>query len=174
MKTPQLVCCVMAFAVALAGCRGAGTQADASRTAKGVAAEVKGETKKVAAKAGDELADGWLTTKIQSKFVADREIKATDIDVSSREGVVTLKGRVQNEPMRSLAVAIARNTNQTKLSSDGLVKSADIQVTAKNGIILLEGTVPTSAAKQRALKVAREAEGVTQVVDRIRVGKRTK
>ena len=322
MKTPQLLCGVVALAVALTGCRGVGTQADSSKTTKDVAAEVRGETKQVAAKAGDELADGWLTTKIQSKFIADREIKATDIDVSSRDGVVTLKGRVQNEPMRSLAVAIAQNTNgvkqvvnqlsvmiaapvapsrpanaatagavatvgavpdgtprtddaritsgiqakyflddkvkarridvnssngivtlrgevgsdderaqalllarttegvqrvednltvvieppseatsspalstatsatpqtaaakvddtmttrlQTKLSSDGLVKSADIQVTAKNGIILLEGTAPTSAAKQRALKLAREAEGVSQVVDRIRVGKRTK
>jgi osmotically-inducible protein OsmY len=47
-------------------------------------------------------------------------------------------------------------------------------VTAKNGVILLEGTVPTRAAKQRALTLAGEAEGVTQVVDRIRVGKRTK
>ena len=325
MKAPQLLCCVMAFAVALAGCRGAGTQADANKTAKDVASDIKGETKKIAAKAGDELADGWLTTKIQSKFVADREIKATDINVSARDGVVTLKGRVQNEPMRSLAVAIAQNTDgvkqvvdqlfvmvaapvavadpangatagavattgravsertlptddaritsgiqakyflddkikgrridvtssngivtlhgevgsdderaqalllarsaegvqrvednltvvieqhseappspaltaapgavaqppaaakvddtamttrlQTKLSSDGLVKGADIQVTAKNGVILLEGTVPTRAAKQRALTLAGEAEGVTQVVDRIRVGKRTK
>jgi hyperosmotically inducible protein len=325
MKAPQLLCGVMALAVALTGCRGGGTQADANKTAKDGASDVKGETKRVAARAGAELADGWLTTKIQSKFVADREIKATDIDVSSLDGVVTLKGRVQNEPIRSLAVAIAQNTSgvkqvvdqlsvvvaapvaparpanavpagavattgsavpdstprtddaritsgiqakyflddkvkgrridvnssngivtlhgevgsdderaqalllarttegvqrvedsltvvikqqseaapspalsaapsavaqravaakvddtamttrlQTKLSSDGLVKSADIQVTAKNGVILLEGTVPTSAAKQRALELARGAEGVTQVVDRIRVGKRTK
>jgi hyperosmotically inducible protein len=63
-------------------------------------------------------------------------------------------------------------TRLQRLSSDDLVKSGHVQVTAKNGVILLEGTVPTSAAKQRALKLAREAEGVTQVVDRIRVGKR--
>jgi hyperosmotically inducible protein len=62
----------------------------------------------------------------------------------------------------------------TKLSSERLVKGADIRVTAKNGVLLLEGTVPSTAAKQRALTLARETEGVTQVVDRIRVGKRTK
>jgi osmotically-inducible protein OsmY len=62
----------------------------------------------------------------------------------------------------------------TRLSSEHLVKGADIQVTAKSGVLLLEGTAPSTAAKQRALTLARETEGVTQVVDRIRVGKRAK
>ncbi len=62
----------------------------------------------------------------------------------------------------------------TKLSSERLVKSAGIQVSARRGVLLLEGTVPTTAAKQRALTLARETEGVTQVVDRIRVGKRAR
>ena len=321
MKAPQLLLCVTALAVALTGCQG---RADVNRTASAVASDVKVGTEKVAAKAGDQLADGWLTTKIQSKFVADPDIKATDINVSSRDGVVTLKGRVQNEPMRSLAVAIAQNTDGVKqvvdqlsatiagpvaappantatgraiattgtavppstpriddaritsgiqakyflddkvkgrridvdssngivtlrgevgsdderaqalllarttegvqrvednltvvidqqgsatalpassaapsastletgapkaddatlttsvvakLSSERLVKSAGIQVSARRGVLLLEGTVPTTAAKQRAITLARETEGVTQVIDRIRVGKRTK
>ncbi len=118
MKTPQLLCGVIALTAALAGCDRTATQADAKKIATDVAAGVKAGTQKAAAKAGDELADGWLIAKIQSKFVADHEITATDIDVSSRDGVVTLKGRVLNEPMRSLAVAIAKNT-------DGVTKVVD-------------------------------------------------
>lgn len=120
MKAPQLLCGVMALAAALAGCQRAGTQADAKRVATDVASDVKVVTQKAVAKAGDQLADGWLSTKIQSKFVGDRDIKATDISVSSRDGIVTLKGRVQNASMRSLAVAIAKNTDGVKRVVDQL------------------------------------------------------
>jgi len=321
MKSGQLLCGSMALAVILAGCQRGGTQADAKRVATEVASDLKGETQKAAAKAGEHLADGWLSTKIQSKFVADRDISATDIGVSSRDGVVRLKGRVLNEPMRSLAVAIAKNTDgvkqvidelsvtiagpaaplsaqkpsaagaiattgtvdtashsaaspddgritssiqakyflddkikgrqvnvdttngvvtltghvgsesergdalllarttegvkrvedsltvmteqpssaapataaaepaiapredddasittsiESKLSSDAQVKNAGIDVTALNGVVLLKGTVPSTAAKQRALGLARETDGVTQVIDRIRIGRRTR
>src|SRR6185503_6731623 len=102
--------------------------------------------KKVAGKAGDELADGWLTTKIQSKFVADREIKATDIEVSSREGVVTLKGRVQNEPMRSLAVAIAQNTNGVKQVVDQLSVMVAAPVAARPANAVTAGAVATTGS----------------------------
>jgi hyperosmotically inducible protein len=309
----------MALAAALAGCQRVETQADAKRVVTDVASDLKEGTQKAAAKAGDHLADGWLSTKIQSKFVGDHDLKATDISVSSRDGVVTLKGRVENEPMRSLAVAIAKNTDgvkqvvdqlsvvvagpvapltsqnppaasavattgtvetthpsagysddgritmsiqskyflddkikgrqvnvdttngvvtltgqvgsesergealllarttegvkrvedslsvmaepsanaapdtgathpataqegnndasmttriQSKFSSDTQVKNAAINVTARSGVVLLEGAVPSTAVKQRALGLARETDGVTQVIDRIRVGKR--
>jgi len=302
MKAPQLLCGVMALAAALASCQRP-TRADVNKTASEAAADVRVETKKAAAKAGDLLADGWLATKIQSKFVGDREIRARDISVSSRDGVLTLKGRIQNEPMRALAVAIAKNTDgvkqvvdqlavtvagpvpppvptaapsgavpttgtaeadgtvrsddaritsgiqakyylddnikgapridvgtsngivtlrgevsseeeranalllarntegvqrvedhltviveenvattdaamtaliQTKLASDRQVKGTGIEATAKNGVIVLEGTVQSTAARERALTIARGTDGVTQVVDRTRVGKPTK
>ena len=60
------------------------------------------------------------------------------------------------------------------LSSDAQVKGAAIDVTAKNGVVLLQGTVASNAAKQRALTLARGTDGVTQVVDRIRIGKARK
>src|SRR6267378_744768 len=119
MRTPQLLCGAIALSAALAGCQRAPTQADASKAA----ADVKVATEKAAekaAKAGDQLADGWLVTKIQSKFVADRDIKATDINVSANDGVVTLKGRVLNKPMRDLAVTIAQNTDGVKQVVDQL------------------------------------------------------
>jgi osmotically-inducible protein OsmY len=47
-------------------------------------------------------------------------------------------------------------------------------VTAKNGVVLLQGTVTSAAAKQRALTIARGTDGVTQVVDRVQVGKARK
>ena len=127
MRTPQLLCSVVALSAALAGCQRSTAQADvnaakadAKQTATNVASDVKAGTETVAAKAGDELSDAWITTKIQSKFVADHEINARDIKVSSHDGVVTLRGLIQNEPMRSLAVAVAKNTTGVKQVLDQL------------------------------------------------------
>lgn len=312
MKAPQLFSGALTLAIALSGCHRPASKADVQQTASDAAAKVKVES----AKAREQLADAWLATKIQSKFVGDREIDATDIDVSSRDGVVTLKGRVLNDPMRKLAVAIAENTDgvrqvvdqlnveiappvparaqnaatpgavatagtadhtarpasasasddaritssiqsrylmderikgrhidvatdggvvtlngevgdeteraealllarttegvkrvedsltvtagqpsaatstaaapvpvgdealtariRSQLSSDTQIKGAPLDVSAKNGVVLLQGTVTTNSAKQRALTLARRTDGVTQVVDRIRIGRARK
>jgi hyperosmotically inducible protein len=63
---------------------------------------------------------------------------------------------------------------KSQLSSDTQIKGAPLDVSAKNGVVLLQGTVTTKAAKQRALTLARGTDGVTQVVDRIRIGKAKK
>jgi len=317
MRAPQLFCGVLALALAAGGCHRPASRADVKETASDAAAKIKAES----AEARDQLADVWLSTKIHSKFVGDRDIEARDISVSTKDGVVTLKGRVLNEPMRQLAVAIAKDTDGVKqvvnqldveiagpaaparaqngatpgavatsgtlasstaspddaqitssiqskyfiserlkgrhvnvaskggvvtlngevadetergealllarttdgvsrvedsltvttpppaasaapaaappaaspvaapaansddslgarvksqLAGDARVKGASIDVTAKSGVVLLQGTVPSAAAKQRALTVARGTDGVTQVVDRLKVGKRSK
>jgi osmotically-inducible protein OsmY len=63
---------------------------------------------------------------------------------------------------------------QSQLSADSRVKGAAIEVSAKNGVVLLQGSVASAAAKQRALTLARGTDGVSQVVDRIAVGKAKK
>ena len=63
---------------------------------------------------------------------------------------------------------------KSQLSSDTQIKSAPIDVSAKDGVVLLQGTVTTTAAKRRALALARGTDGVTQVVDRLRIGKAKK
>jgi hyperosmotically inducible protein len=102
-----------ALALGVAGA-GACNRADATREARDVAADVRN----VASEAGERLADGWLTAKVQAKFFADDEIKARYIDVSSRDGSVTLKGFVESDAQRQKAVQIARTT-------DGVTRVAD-------------------------------------------------
>jgi hyperosmotically inducible periplasmic protein len=302
-STAFLVCGALALAIVGSGCHRPASKEDLKQGASASAAELKTQS----AEARDRFADAWITTKIQSKLVGDRDIHARDIDVSTHDGVVTLKGHVLNEPLRQLAVTLAKNTDGVKqvvnqldvqiappvpnraqngitpgavattgtaaatapvtaesadarvatsiqskyflddrikgrhinvtssggvvtlngevadeteraqalllarttdgvtrveddltiaaaaapataaaapsgdetlsarvksqLSSDARINGAPIEVTAKNGVVLLQGTVPSAAAKQRALALARGADGVTQVVDRIRVGK---
>ena len=303
-----LVCSALALALIGSGCHRPASKEEVKQTASTAAAEIKTQS----AEARDRFNDAWITTKIQSKLVGDRDIKARDIDVSTHDGVVTLKGHVLNEPLRQLAETLAKNTDgvtqvvnqlqtqiappvpvraqngatpgavattgtadagapvatdasdaritsaiqskyfmddrikarhinvtsskgvvtlsgevadeteraqtlllarttdgvtrvedtltvtagqpagyaqptaaaapngddalsakvQSQLSSDTRVKGASIEVTAKNGVVLLQGRAPSTASKQRALALARGTDGVTQVVDRISVGKK--
>jgi hyperosmotically inducible protein len=60
---------------------------------------------------GSWVDDVMISSKVKSKLIANSEIRAADIDVSSSEGVVTLIGRVSSELIKSDAERIARGTN---------------------------------------------------------------
>jgi len=62
------------------------------------------------------------------------------------------------------------NAVKATLAGDPAARSLD--VSARDGVVMLQGQVASVQAKQRALAAARAADGVTQVVDRIRVAKR--
>jgi hyperosmotically inducible protein len=61
-------------------------------------------------RAGEALGDAGLTAKIKSKMALDDTIRAGAIDVDTRDGVVTLRGRVDSESARARALALARET----------------------------------------------------------------
>ena len=67
--------------------------------------------------------DAGITTAVKGKFAADDQVKAYQIDVDTRNKVVTLSGRVDSAPAKTRAVEIARAT-------DGVANVVDnIQVT---------------------------------------------
>jgi len=55
-----------------------------------------------------------ISSKVKSKLIANSEVKAGDIDVSSSQGVVTLIGRVSSENIKSIAERTARDTSGVK------------------------------------------------------------
>ena len=69
---------------------------------------------------GPNQPDTWITAKVQSKYFLDEGLKAHAIDVTTREGVVTLKGQVESEAQRRHAVALARNTDGVRSVTDDL------------------------------------------------------
>lgn len=98
------------LAVAAVAC----DRTEANREAEQAADQVK----VAAAEAGDKLADSWLTTKIQAQFFADDDIKSRYINVSSRDGTVTLKGFVASDDARRQVLEITRNTDGVKHIDD--------------------------------------------------------
>lgn len=58
--------------------------------------------------------DVMISSQVKSKLIANSEIKAGDIDVSSSQSVVTLIGRVSSSTIKSDAERIARGTKGVK------------------------------------------------------------
>jgi len=54
--------------------------------------------------------DAGITTKVKSKLAADDTVKAYQIDVDTKDKVVTLSGNVDSQAAKDQAVAIARAT----------------------------------------------------------------
>jgi osmotically-inducible protein OsmY len=64
--------------------------------------------------AGEALSDGWITTKIQGQYALDARVKGHEIDVDTKDGVVTLTGSVETEAQKKAAEDMARATDGVK------------------------------------------------------------
>ncbi|MDQ3419258.1 MAG: BON domain-containing protein [Acidobacteriota bacterium] len=56
------------------------------------------------------LEDGRLTTKIKAKMALDDSVKALDLNVDTKDTIVTLTGEVRSEAERQRALTLARET----------------------------------------------------------------
>ena len=72
-------------------------------------------------KAGEKISDGWITTKINWFFVGEDLLKGSDIDVDTKDNLVTLKGTVASPAARARALELARATDGVKRVVDQLV-----------------------------------------------------
>jgi hyperosmotically inducible protein len=68
--------------------------------------------------------DSWITTKVKSKLAVAKDVKATDISVDTKEGVVTLTGSVSSAAVKSHAVREAKSVKGVKsVDASGLTVS---------------------------------------------------
>jgi hyperosmotically inducible protein len=58
---------------------------------------------------------------------------------------------------------------KSKLAADDTVKAYQVDVDTSNKVVTLSGDVETSAQKEHAVTIARNTDGVTDVIDRLRV-----
>jgi hyperosmotically inducible protein len=62
----------------------------------------------------DKAADAWITTKVKSEFGTTKGIKATDISVTTNDGVVSLSGTVATGKEKMRAERIAKRVKGVK------------------------------------------------------------
>lgn len=91
-----------------------------AQTAREVGADVREKTAQAADATMRALEDGRLTTKIKAKMALDDSVKALNLDVDTRDGVVTVQGDVRSEAERQRALALARETAGVKQVIDRL------------------------------------------------------
>jgi hyperosmotically inducible periplasmic protein len=61
--------------------------------------------------AREVIKDSVITAAIKAKIIMDQSISVFHVDVSTKEGVVTLNGTVNSETQRRALVEIAKSTN---------------------------------------------------------------
>ena len=168
--------------------------------------------------------DAGITTNVKSKMAADDTVKAHEINVDTKNGVVTLTGDVDSAIAKERAVQIARTTDgvrevvdnltgtesaptdglfdrdgvdrgtgnigdndrqdrnepitgdpgitsavKAKLLADSTVSGLRIDVDTENGVVTLTGDVKSKAEADRAVMLARNTDGVTRVVNHLKV-----
>jgi osmotically-inducible protein OsmY len=83
-------------------------------TDKSVADRMKGGLSKT----GEKITDAWITTKVKWFFIGEDALKGSDINVDTKDHVVTLTGTVKSAAGRARAMQLAKDT-------DGVTKVVD-------------------------------------------------
>ena len=60
---------------------------------------------------------------------------------------------------------------KSKLAADDMVKAYQVDVDTSNKVVTLSGDVETAAQKEHAVQIARNTDGVTDVIDQLRVNR---
>ena len=145
-------------------------------------------------------ADAGITSVIQATLQADEKVKARQVEVETREGVVYLTGVVDTEEARREAGRVAWRAEgvvgvmndltvgertvgscvddvtisskvKSKLILNSEIKSGDIDVSSSQGVVTLIGRVSSQTIKSDAERIARGTKGVSGVSNELLVGK---
>jgi len=114
LKRMSVLFCGAVFALTTAGLAAAQTATQ----------EAKEKTKAAADQTGEVVTDAAITSAVKTKLLGDPDVKGLNIDVDTKNGVVTLSGKVNTAAERAEAVRLARNTKGVKRVTDKLVREA--------------------------------------------------
>jgi len=85
------------------------------------AQSVSETTKETVKKTEEAVSDTWITSKVKSSLIANKNVSGVDIKVETNKGVVSLSGNVKSDAERDLAIETAKGIKGVKaVSADGL------------------------------------------------------
>lgn len=150
----------------------------------------------VASKVSAADRDDQIESTFKNSYIYRTQLKNTDLSFDADGGVVTLKGKVDNDEQRRLAEDTARAipgveqvknevrvTNEPKESSDEWIATkvrgsllfhrnvslTDTKVAVNNGVVSLAGTAKNEAEKALAGEYAADVTGVKRVDNKISI-----
>lgn len=144
--------------------------------------------------------DSGITTVVEASLESNDLVKAKQVEVETREGVVYLTGVVDTDDSQREAARVAWRTEgvtgvvngltvgertvgswlddvtisskvKSKLIANSEIKAGDIDVGSSQGVVTLIGRVSTSTIKSDAERIARATTGVKDVKNELVVGR---
>ena len=147
-----------------------------------------------------QSSDSGITSVVEASLEANEKVKARQVEVQTREGLVHLTGVVDTVEARREAARVAWRTEgvrgvnndltvgeltvgtwvddvmisskvKSQLIANTLIKAGDIDVSSSQGVVTLIGRVGSQAIKTDAERIARATKGVSDVNNELLVGK---
>ena len=69
------------------------------------------------------VTDTWITTKVKSELLAAKDVAGTDINVSTKDGVVTLAGVLDTKESVNKAITVAKTVKGVRSVDTRALKS---------------------------------------------------
>ena len=112
--------------------------------------------------------NGWFvrpaTSSVEARIAKEQAARlATRAAVEASHAAITLGGTVSDSALTAKI--------KSKMALDDHVKARSIGVDTSGTTVTLTGVVRSAAERDRAVRLAGDTEGVTKVVDRLRVRK---
>lgn len=118
-RTPALAV-VTAAVLALAACSGGNQQNPSGNQFKRGANEMAQGAKQIATGVKNAASDSVITAHVKTRLAANQGLSSFDIHVATRNGVVTLTGKIDSKAARELAVQVAGTTSGVRVVVDKL------------------------------------------------------
>ena len=115
---------------------------------------------------------GYLSNRSGRAASLPSRAESSDTVARAREGAAQIgekAGEAANTVGATLEEAALTTKIKAKMALDDMVKARSIDVTTRGTTVTLSGIVGSKAEHDRALALARETDGVTDVVDNMRM-----
>lgn len=123
-RMPLLVLAAAGFALIGAGCSDptpTSTSPTVGQKMESAADKVASTTDRATASAAAAVDDATITTKVKAAVLAEPGLKSLQIDVDTKDAVVTLAGTVDTPELKQRATQIAQNVGGVRSVVDNLV-----------------------------------------------------
>lgn len=123
-RMPLLVLAAAGFALIGAGCSDptpTSTSPTVGQKMESKADKVASTTDRATASAAAAVDDATITTKVKAAVLAEPGLKSLQIDVDTKDAVVTLAGTVDTPELKQRATQIAQNVGGVRSVVDNLV-----------------------------------------------------
>jgi hyperosmotically inducible periplasmic protein len=115
---------------------------------------------------------GYLSNRHGQAISLPDRAQTSDTVSRAREGAAEIgekAGAAASEVGATLEEAALTTKIKAKMALDDLVKARSINVTTRGTTVTLSGVVESKAEHDRAMALARETEGVTNVIDNMKM-----